>query len=216
MRETRLRDSEKPTGAAPSEELGIRFVNTVAWRNGDVPGDRLTDAGALLDWLESAAVADAGAIARLTVRWGRRKLEANAAYRQALELREAIYGLFLARMRASLPPPGDLRALNRILAASTPRIAAVEIRSSLGMKTSWRLAPVRATPIEMLATIAWSAAELMTGERAGRVRQCADDRGCGWLFLDQSRLNNRRWCSMGDCGNRAKARRHYLRRKKTT
>ncbi|MBV8764183.1 MAG: CGNR zinc finger domain-containing protein, partial [Hyphomicrobiales bacterium] len=28
-----------------------------------------------------------------------------------------------------------------------------------------------------------------------------------------SRLNNRRWCSMGDCGNRAKAKRHYLRTK---
>jgi predicted RNA-binding Zn ribbon-like protein len=52
----------------------------------------------------------------------------------------------------------------------------------------------------------------MTGPRAERVRQCADEQGCGWLFLDQSRLNNRRWCSMGDCGNRAKARRHYRRK----
>jgi predicted RNA-binding Zn ribbon-like protein len=33
--------------------------------------------------------------------------------------------------------------------------------------------------------------------------------GCGWLFVDESRNGSRRWCSMKDCGNRAKARRHY-------
>jgi predicted RNA-binding Zn ribbon-like protein len=29
--------------------------------------------------------------------------------------------------------------------------------------------------------------------------------------VDTSRKGNRRWCSMGDCGNRHKARRHYHR-----
>jgi predicted RNA-binding Zn ribbon-like protein len=27
---------------------------------------------------------------------------------------------------------------------------------------------------------------------------------CGWVFLDASRNASRRWCDMGDCGNRAK------------
>jgi predicted RNA-binding Zn ribbon-like protein len=31
--------------------------------------------------------------------------------------------------------------------------------------------------------------------------------------LDLSRGKTRRWCSMDDCGNRAKARRHYARGK---
>jgi predicted RNA-binding Zn ribbon-like protein len=62
-----------------------------------------------------------------------------------------------------------------------------------------------------LMPIAFSAVELMTGVRAARVRQCQDDRGCGWLIVDESRAQNRRWCSMGDCGNRAKAHRHYER-----
>jgi predicted RNA-binding Zn ribbon-like protein len=34
--------------------------------------------------------------------------------------------------------------------------------------------------------------------------------------VDESRAGTRRWCSMGECGNRAKARRHYLRRKRQT
>jgi len=44
----------------------------------------------------------------------------------------------------------------------------------------------------------------MTGRRAGKVRRCQDDRGCGWLFVDESRMQNRRWCSMRGCGNKAK------------
>ena len=63
----------------------------------------------------------------------------------------------------------------------------------------------------MLWPIVESAAELLTSERRSRIGQCADDRGCGWLFLDATKNRSRRWCAMGDCGNRAKARRHYLR-----
>ncbi len=43
-----------------------------------------------------------------------------------------------------------------------------------------------------------------------RVKACAEA-GCGTLFHDTSRNRSRRWCAMEDCGNRAKARRHYAR-----
>ena len=56
-----------------------------------------------------------------------------------------------------------------------------------------------------------SAADLLVSPELKRVKQCADD-ACGWLFMDKSRNNSRRWCSMKDCGNRAKAHRHYLRK----
>jgi predicted RNA-binding Zn ribbon-like protein len=63
----------------------------------------------------------------------------------------------------------------------------------------------------VLWVVARSAGELLTSDQLDRVRQCADDRGCGYLFLDTSRNRSRRWCSMESCGNRAKARRHYQR-----
>jgi predicted RNA-binding Zn ribbon-like protein len=210
MAEARIRAAGKATDQVAGEELAIRFVNTLAWRKAEIPEERLPDPSALLDWLESAGLSKSEANARLRLRW--RKLEGKAVYREAIELREALCRLFLARGLASPPSPRDLRSLNRMLAAGTPRVAAVETKPSADVTPSWRLAPRRATPTDMLAGIAWSAAELMTGPRAERVRQCADEQGCGWLFLDQSRLNNRRWCSMGDCGNRAKARRHYRRK----
>jgi len=53
---------------------------------------------------------------------------------------------------------------------------------------------------------------MLAGGQLARVRQCSNPQ-CGWLFLDNSKSGNRRWCSMSACGNRAKAHRHYLRQK---
>jgi predicted RNA-binding Zn ribbon-like protein len=61
----------------------------------------------------------------------------------------------------------------------------------------------------ILWSVACSAAELLTSEKADRVRECKDDRGCGYLFISQCKNHSRRWCSMESCGNRTKARRHY-------
>lgn len=61
-----------------------------------------------------------------------------------------------------------------------------------------------------LWAVARSAAELLTSQELDRVRVC-EGHGCDWVFLDASRAGRRRWCSMENCGNRAKARRHYQR-----
>jgi predicted RNA-binding Zn ribbon-like protein len=42
------------------------------------------------------------------------------------------------------------------------------------------------------------------------LRCCA---GCRWLFLDHSRGAGGRWCSMADCGTKAKKRRYVQRRR---
>lgn len=41
-------------------------------------------------------------------------------------------------------------------------------------------------------------------------------RNCGWLFIDRSKNKSRAWCDMAVCGNRAKASRHYRRKKEET
>ena len=64
----------------------------------------------------------------------------------------------------------------------------------------------------MINPIIRSAADLLVSDELKRVKKCADPQ-CGWLFLDVSRNKSRRWCNMKDCGNRAKARRFYKRKK---
>jgi predicted RNA-binding Zn ribbon-like protein len=48
-------------------------------------------------------------------------------------------------------------------------------------------------------------------ELPGRLRPCANPE-CSKFLIDHSKPNSARWCSMADCGNRLKARRHYARR----
>jgi predicted RNA-binding Zn ribbon-like protein len=64
----------------------------------------------------------------------------------------------------------------------------------------------------MLWPVAQSVEDLLTSAELIAVRECAAP-DCGRLFVDTSRNRTRRWCDMRSCGNRAKVRRFYSRRK---
>jgi predicted RNA-binding Zn ribbon-like protein len=139
--------------------------------------------------------------------WGGRPPDAAAFYETAIRLREAIYDMLVAKMHGVEPAQRTLMPFNDLLSSPRPDPRLEWYRNAL----VWRMREARDRPLDPLGPIAFSASELMMGIKAGKVRQCQDDRGCGWLFVDESRAQQRRWCSMGDCRNRAKARRHYRR-----
>ncbi|MBE3063935.1 MAG: CGNR zinc finger domain-containing protein [Spirochaetes bacterium] len=60
--------------------------------------------------------------------------------------------------------------------------------------------------------LAKRAADLLAGLDRARLKICGNPE-CGWLFLDTTRNGSRRWCDMAACGNRAKAKRFYSKRK---
>jgi predicted RNA-binding Zn ribbon-like protein len=68
----------------------------------------------------------------------------------------------------------------------------------------------RARVGQTFSAMAREAIEVFGAENAERVRECAAD-DCHLIFFDESRSNNRRWCSMQRCGNRAKVRAHRSR-----
>jgi predicted RNA-binding Zn ribbon-like protein len=55
-----------------------------------------------------------------------------------------------------------------------------------------------------------STLRLLAAPEEDRMKICGN---CGWLFLDRSKNRSRTWCDMAVCGNRAKASRHYRRKK---
>lgn len=55
-----------------------------------------------------------------------------------------------------------------------------------------------------------AATELILSDRHHRLRRCAN---CTWLFLDLSRNQSRKWCSMEQCGTQVKIRRLSERRR---
>lgn len=60
------------------------------------------------------------------------------------------------------------------------------------------------------AETVYSALRLIALPDPARLKICGH---CGWLFLDRSKNKSRFWCDMAVCGNRAKASRHYRRKK---
>jgi predicted RNA-binding Zn ribbon-like protein len=201
----------KPASASPEtlarEELAIKFVNTVAWRLRDPVEDRAASPDAMLKWMLAAGLLDRAAFTRISTRWRTSPQEARRFVQAADELREAIYGLFLAQIAGKEPDANHIAIVNRQLERPLRGIALASLRGNW----RWRSERDAAAETSLLRPIAWSAASLLTGPRVQRVKQCQDERGCGWLFIDESRAQNRRWCSMGDCGNLAKSRRHVRR-----
>jgi predicted RNA-binding Zn ribbon-like protein len=63
---------------------------------------------------------------------------------------------------------------------------------------------------EAAARVVMAWADLTT-RLPGRLRACANHE-CSKFLVDHSRPNTARWCSMAECGNRLKARRHSARR----
>lgn len=65
-------------------------------------------------------------------------------------------------------------------------------------------------PNDLDRATAHSVLKLIATSEPERTKIC---RNCGWLFIDRSKNRSRAWCDMAVCGNRAKAHRHYRRKK---
>ena len=114
-------------------------------------------------------------------------------------LRAAIARSAMAASRDAAPAAEDVDVIN--LFAATP-----DIPPALGGGTR-QAGRTRARAGQALSAMAREAVALFDEEQRERVRECAAD-DCGLVFYDESRSNNRRWCSMKRCGNRAKVRTH--------
>jgi predicted RNA-binding Zn ribbon-like protein len=188
--------------------ISLQFANTVRWHASQHPEETLLSFADLIAWTRQAGLTTEAEARRLT-----RQVQVNpeAAQRtldRALRLRDAIYAVFTAIIRSEPVPRADLDQLNAVLRKWGGGAQIERDRSGF----AWRFKPDQDDPDAFLSPIALSAANLLLTEKHRRVGQCADDRGCGWLFLDTSKNHSRRWCDMNDCGNRAKQKRLKQRR----
>lgn len=196
-------DQIKLVGGNPA----LDFANTVAWDENRPIVERLNDYGDLLTWAEHAGVLEGDVSAELRRVAGEQAAEAQAVVERAVALRGAIHRIFSALSHEMEPDAADLDLFNHELAGAMAhsRIA----RSAEGFAWDWE---TTATLDRLLWPILRAAADLLASTQLPRVRECAGEH-CGWLFVDTSKSGRRRWCTMEDCGNRAKARRHYHRHK---
>ncbi len=190
--------------------LSLDFANTVGWHASTHPEEHLNTYTDLVDWAKKAGILAADGAAKLLQRGAKAPAEAEKTLHAAKKLREALYGILTARTHGQDVPAGDLATVNRAAAD-------LHARSRLVTKDggfAWELDAGKDEFDSFLWPVVRSALDLLTSPEAlERVGQCADADGCGWLFWDTSRNRSRRWCDMGDCGNRAKVRRYYSRKK---
>jgi predicted RNA-binding Zn ribbon-like protein len=166
-----------------NDVLAFRFTATLSHRAGAAPFERLASPERLRLWLRAAGLDP-----------GRDGTRAELA--AAIELREAVYRLAVATTQGTTRPVADVATLNDLASQgrATPALT--------GTGRAWVLGPDQPVT-DALAVIAHDAIAVLGAEDTARIKIC-DGPDCAGLFLDTSRGNNRRWCSMNTCGNKAK------------
>jgi predicted RNA-binding Zn ribbon-like protein len=196
---------------------GLDLLNSIGTPV-DMVVEWLANGEDLMAWLEQAELVPPEAAATIRANCFPGELDAVAA--QARALREWFRAFVLKHKGHSLGPDAlhELAPLNRILerddayGAIVARAAdAADQPATSGLE--WRTLRRWRTPNSLLLPIAHAIANFITSEDLSRVKSC-EKSPCTLFFLDRTRGQVRRWCSMTLCGNRAKQALHRSRLKR--
>jgi predicted RNA-binding Zn ribbon-like protein len=188
--------------------LCLDFTHTLEDRPSGHPRELLNSYSDFVSWGLYMHLLTGDEAQHLLEEAARHPAQASQALQKAIVSREVIYRIFYQIAEDSSPTGTDLTTLNTILSETMSHAHIVQ--GADGFIWDWD------SNQDILERLLWpvvrSAADLLTSDELHVVRVCAAE-DCGWLFLDTSKNHSRRWCDMKSCGNRAKARRHYGRKK---
>jgi predicted RNA-binding Zn ribbon-like protein len=191
--------------------LCLDFTNTVDDRPDIHPQEHLNSYYDLVSWGQQAQVLAEREAQQLLEEAARRPEEATSVLKRALEVRETIFRIFKSVSEDVVPEEDDLVSLSAA-------VADAQVHARIVPKTGgfdWDCSGDANELDRMLWPVVRSAADLLTSDELDDIRVCASET-CNWLFMDTSKNHSRRWCDMKSCGNRAKARRFYGRKKSSS
>ncbi len=186
----------------------LDFSNTLGMHAGKMRPEFLRSYFDLAEWSQYAGIITEEEERDLLHRAKKSPEQAENVLRKALELREIIFRIFSSIAANAAPSEKDILLFNK-------KLSRMWKQSKLEMTESgveWNIAGNRDTLDWPLNAVIHSAFLLLTSDERDKVKVCADERGCGWLFVDHSKNRSRRWCDMADCGNLAKQKRYYGRK----
>jgi predicted RNA-binding Zn ribbon-like protein len=185
--------------------LAIDLINTEIAVDGK-PKDLLTSFEDLIAWsvatgLLSAREAKAGFAA-----W---QSQAGEVLSEAVAFRSTLREMFADIGEGRAIRKGHVSAINERLKAN--RGYSELMRTDDGYEKLFRadFSDLR----QILIAVAESAADLLAFGELTLVRKC-ENPDCVLFFYDTTKNHKRRWCSMAACGNRAKVRAFYERKKR--
>lgn len=183
--------------------LCLDFANTVNVRPAP-EHDYLLGYSDLVGWAQKVGILSPSLAGQLQKQAKKNASEAESVLHEARGMRELLYRLFSHIADGSEPDDGDKQVLMRAYgeAVSNGQLT----KEDQHYKTAWN---VGRSLDAILWPIVHSAGELLLSEELRQVKECPS---CGWLFLDTSKNQSRRWCSMSTCGARDKMRRYHKRK----
>ena len=187
----------------------LDFVNTLDDRFSPTPKELLKDYVDLARFGEDTGTLTDQQIDRLMTKSMQYRDEAKRVLGSAVQLREAISDIFYALARKKPVPASAVATFNGYVQEAAQHLRLVPEKKYF----QWKFDADGYDLYAPLWPIARDAAELLASERVEFVRMCAS-KTCEWVFLDESKNHRRRWCDMTKCGNRAKAKRFYVRTKR--
>jgi predicted RNA-binding Zn ribbon-like protein len=188
------------------ERLCLDFVNTVSWHASAHPREWLLSYADLLAWSRHAGILTDHHSEQLLQEANSQPALAEEVLARAVALRESLYRTFSCAVQGRSPRSEDLTSVQKAYAQAV--IHAQVVPMDRRFTLVWQ--DEEGALDFPLWSIACSGMELLLSEEVQRVKECPGD-GCGWLFLDRSRNQSRRWCNGQDCGNRIRVRQHYQR-----
>jgi predicted RNA-binding Zn ribbon-like protein len=181
----------------------INFINTIDWRGREPPSDYLKNYTDLIDWGGYAGLLSEAQVNELKEMAKKSPEEATKAFNEAIQFREASYRILNQISNGHEIKPVDKERLDQETRHMLSHLALNLDTKKLELQDELELS-------SLLLILVKDMVDLLTSDELVRVKRCSSDE-CGWLFIDTSKNNSRKWCQMRACGNREKARRFYQR-----
>jgi len=185
----------------------LDFVNTVHDWTVSEPHDYLSEFADAIRFGEAAGLLTRADDLRL------RRRPPHIELTRLRELRALLKRILQMRLSGQAPSNMDLGKLSANLAEAaraTQLIVATRTHRSHQVPVIREITVENAGDALLRLRIVEAAVALLVSDAMLRVKSCPT---CGWFFLDVSKNQSRRWCSMDTCGAVAKARRYYRRLK---
>jgi predicted RNA-binding Zn ribbon-like protein len=186
--------------------LCLDFVNTEVIDNGERV-DLMKDFSSFVSWSRQAGLLSADQASSILKKGS--GVSGSRAYKEAAEFRRALREIVQLLAEKRRPDIQSIEPINRVLKYTAgwneivPAGKGFEKRFHMDFEN----------PAHLLVPVAESAAALLTNRERILIRKCKNP-NCILYFFDSSKNHSRRWCSMTECGNRAKASSYYRRSRK--
>lgn len=189
-----------------ADHPAMDFLNSIVRLKGGA-WDAMADKARFCHWMQASGMPGSRQAADAAAACG--EAELAPILKEAQTLREAMRSLLpqlASQDEASRRSPrlaGLIERLNLILSEACDQ-QRLELSETGAV---WHPVPLYPTPRSLLAPIARAIGDLLMLPDFSRLRAC-EGADCTLWFLDVSKGNRRRWCSMALCGNRAKVAAH--------